>query len=105
MSAFAYIVAAFCALWFVQAAVIHRNLSHIADLAKLDPPAPERWPSVSVVMAARNEGAFVATVPSRGRRSGVSAARRPSLVRWVLARQCLHPTGVHSSRDEHNTID
>ena len=60
MSAFAYIVAAFCALWFVQAAVIHRNLSHIADLAKLDPPAPERWPSVSVVMAARNEGAGIA---------------------------------------------
>jgi hypothetical protein len=56
----AIIVAIFCGLWFVQAAVVFRNLSQIRDLAKLTPPDPGRWPRVSTIIPARNEATDIA---------------------------------------------
>ncbi len=55
MTLLAIAIAVLCALWWLQGAVVFRNLSQLLDLAKLDPPAPERWPSVSVVIPARDE--------------------------------------------------
>jgi hypothetical protein len=56
----AVIVAAFCCVWFPQAAVVARNLGQMRDLAKLTPPDPPRWPSVSTIIPARNEAADIA---------------------------------------------
>lgn len=60
MTALAIVIAAFCALWWAQAAVIFRNLSQIADLARTEAPEPGRWPSVSVVIPARDEATDIA---------------------------------------------
>ena len=47
MTVFAIIIAGFCAVWLLQAALVFRNLGQIEDLARLDPPAPAAWPRVS----------------------------------------------------------
>lgn len=60
MTVLAVIVAAFCCVWFFQAALVVRNLSQIRDLAKLTPPDPPRWPRVSTITPARNEAADLA---------------------------------------------
>ncbi len=54
------VIAAFCALWVVQAALVFRHLGQLRDLADTSPPDPPLWPSVSVVSAARNEEAALA---------------------------------------------
>jgi len=59
MNAIAVVIAVFCSLWVVQAAVVFKNLSEIEDLADLDSPDPQQWPRVSVVMPARNEAADI----------------------------------------------
>ena len=54
-------------LLFWLAVVLEVGLGHrrMRRLAHLDPPAPVRWPRVSVIFAARNEGATVgAAVPT-----------------------------------------
>jgi hypothetical protein len=60
MTVLAVIVAAFCCVWFLQAALVVRNLSQIRDLTKLTPPDPPRWPRVSTITPARNEAADIA---------------------------------------------
>jgi glycosyltransferase involved in cell wall biosynthesis len=53
-------IAAFCALWVVQAVLIFKHIGELSDLAKLSPPDPQAWRSVSVISAARNEAADIA---------------------------------------------
>jgi hypothetical protein len=66
VTVFAVIVAAFCCVWLLQAALVARNLSQIRDLATLTPPDPARWPSVSTIVPARNEAADIeASLTSR----------------------------------------
>ncbi len=60
MTLVAIIIAGFCALWFVQAALVFKNLGEIEDLANTDAPAPAAWPRVSVIMPARNEATDIA---------------------------------------------
>lgn len=59
MTAASVLIAALCALWVVQAALIFRHLTQIRDLASLAPPDPAMWPKVSVISAARNEAADI----------------------------------------------
>jgi hypothetical protein len=54
------IIAAFCALWVLQATLVFLHIGELRDLAKLSPPDPPIWPSVSVISAARNEAAEIA---------------------------------------------
>ena len=54
------VIAAFCALWVVQAMLIFKHLGELQDLAALTPPAPPEWPTVSVISAARNEAVDLA---------------------------------------------
>jgi hypothetical protein len=60
VTVFAVIVAAFCCAWLLQAAIVARNLSQMRDLAKLTPPDPPRWPSISTIIPARNEAVDIA---------------------------------------------
>ena len=60
MTVVSIVIAAFCALWVVQATLVFLHLAQLRDLAKLTPPDPPRWPSVSVISAARNEAADIA---------------------------------------------
>lgn len=53
-------IASFCALWVVQAALVFRNVTQLRDLARLSPPDPPAWPSVSVIIPARDEAADLA---------------------------------------------
>jgi hypothetical protein len=55
VTAASIVIAAFCALWLVQATLVIRHLRQIRDLAEMTPPDPMVWPSVSVVSAARDE--------------------------------------------------
>ncbi len=48
-----------CAAGLLEALVSIIHLRRIRTLARLVPPAPERWPKVSVVIAARNEASTV----------------------------------------------
>ena len=51
--------------WVVAAITVARGNRRLRRLADLAPPAPARWPRVSVVFAARNEGATIgAAVPT-----------------------------------------
>jgi len=59
MTAAAVVVAVFSAVWLLQAALVFRNLSRMRDLRDLEPPAPSRWPRVSILMPARNEEAGI----------------------------------------------
>jgi glycosyltransferase involved in cell wall biosynthesis len=54
------VIAAFCALWVVQAALVFKHMEELRDLAELSPPEPPTWPLVSVISAARNEAADIA---------------------------------------------
>jgi len=66
MTAFAIVLAAFCAIWLVQAAAVFTHLAEIRTLAHTDAPAPAQWPRVSVVTPARNEAAsFADSLASR----------------------------------------
>jgi glycosyltransferase involved in cell wall biosynthesis len=60
MNVLVIIVAAFACVWFLQAALVVRNLSQIRDLAKLAPPDPPRWPRVTTIVPARNEATDIA---------------------------------------------
>jgi glycosyltransferase involved in cell wall biosynthesis len=51
--------------WFATAALVMRGNRRLRRLAALSAPAPASWPKVSLVFAARNEGATVgAAVPT-----------------------------------------
>ena len=51
--------------WLVAAALVMRGNRRMRRLAELSHPAPERWPKVSIVFAARNEEATLgAAVPT-----------------------------------------
>lgn len=50
----AFLTAA-CAAWFPLAALAAVRLRRLRTLVRLRPPAPERWPRLSIVVAARNE--------------------------------------------------
>jgi hypothetical protein len=43
--------------WLVAAVIVARGNRRMRRLAQLNAPAPARWPRVSIVLAARNEGA------------------------------------------------
>ena len=60
MTVASIVIAAFCALWVVQAALVFKHLGELRDLAKFSPPDPPHWPTVSVISAARNEAADIA---------------------------------------------
>ena len=60
MTVLAIIVATFACMWFVQGALVLRNLSQIRDLARLTPPDPPSWPKVSTIVPARNEATDLA---------------------------------------------
>ena len=60
MTVLALIVAAFACVWFLQTALVVRNLSQIRDLAALTAPDPPRWPRVSTIIPARNEATDLA---------------------------------------------
>ena len=53
------LLACACLAWFGMAAAIHRNLRPAPWLWNLRPPDPEPWPSLSVVIPARDEAATV----------------------------------------------
>ena len=57
MTTLAIAVAVFCAIWWIQIALVARNLSGLHDLAQLAPPDPARWPRVSTIVPARDEAA------------------------------------------------
>lgn len=51
--------------WLVAALILWRGARRMRRLATLTAPAPEPWPKVSIVLAARNEGATLgAAVPT-----------------------------------------
>jgi hypothetical protein len=60
MTAIAVVIAGFCAVWLVEAALVFRHLGQIEDLARLEPEPPPVWPRVSIVMPARNEATDIA---------------------------------------------
>jgi glycosyltransferase involved in cell wall biosynthesis len=49
------LLACACLAWFGMAAAIHRNLRPAPWLRKLRPPEPTTWPSLSLVIPARDE--------------------------------------------------
>ncbi len=57
--AIAAAAAVLTALWFPGAALGLLTLSRLRRLSALDPPAPSRWPRVSIVVPARNEGGTI----------------------------------------------
>lgn len=62
----AFLIGAACALVVVECAVFWRNLSHLRTLANERSPDPERWPRVSVIVAARDEAdSAAAAIASR----------------------------------------
>ncbi len=60
MTLLAVVIAGFCAIWVVQAALVFKNLGELKDLARLNPALPTAWPRVSVIMPARNEATDIA---------------------------------------------
>ncbi len=55
-----------CLLVLLETGLLVRNLFHLPTLGRVAAPAPKTWPSVSVIMAARDEAANVgASVESR----------------------------------------
>lgn len=55
-----------CLVVLAECGLMLRNLANLASLERLAAPAPDRWPRVSVIMAARDEAAHVgAAVASR----------------------------------------
>ena len=48
-----------CVYWFYLAVGAARTVVHVPDLDRVDPPDPPRWPSLSIVVAARNEAATI----------------------------------------------
>jgi len=53
------VLALACALVLVEVAVFFRRLSSLRTLVRMNPPAPSRWPRVSVIVPARNEAGTV----------------------------------------------
>ncbi len=49
-----------CLAWWGMAAMIHRNLRPTPWLRQLSPPEPKPWPSVSVVVPAKDEASTLA---------------------------------------------
>ena len=55
-----------CLLVLLETGLVLRNLFHLPTLGRVPAPAPEEWPSVSVIMPVRDEAANVAaSVESR----------------------------------------
>lgn len=59
MVAFAIVLTVFCLLWLVQAGVVANHLARIRTLTQLKRPAPERWPTVTAIVPARDEAATI----------------------------------------------
>ena len=59
MDAASIVIGLVCVLLLAESGLMLRNLSHLALLDRIAAPSPERWPRVSVIMAARDEAAHV----------------------------------------------
>jgi hypothetical protein len=53
------VLALFCVVWLAQSALFASNVRKMRSLVRVDPPEPDTWPRVSVVVPARDEAATI----------------------------------------------